>query len=132
MLTRDQIIKAVDAKTEEVSVPEWSGTVLIRVLSGAERDRFEQEWNLGKGKGGIANFRARFAALVICDEKGARLFDDKDVGTLAVKSSIALERVCNAGFALNKLTADDVKQLVGESEGDRSSASGSGSPSTSD
>ena len=40
-LTRDQILAVSDIQTEEVHVPEWGGTVLVRGLTGAERDEFE-------------------------------------------------------------------------------------------
>ena len=40
-LTRDEILGADDLKTESVKVPEWGGTVLVRELTGAERDEWE-------------------------------------------------------------------------------------------
>ena len=43
LLTRDLILKADDIQTREVEVPEWGGTVLIRALTGTERDAYEAE-----------------------------------------------------------------------------------------
>ena len=40
-LTRDQIIEKDDVQIEEVPVPEWGGTVLIRGMSGLQREQFE-------------------------------------------------------------------------------------------
>ena len=41
-LTRDAILEAEDIETEEVAVPEWGGNVLVRGLSGTQRDIWEQ------------------------------------------------------------------------------------------
>jgi len=40
-LNKEQILRADDLKTEEVDVPEWGGSVRVRVLTGTERDAFE-------------------------------------------------------------------------------------------
>jgi hypothetical protein len=37
MLDRKSILDRNDSKIEEVPVPEWGGSVYVRVLSGAER-----------------------------------------------------------------------------------------------
>ena len=42
MLTKDQILKSDDLPSEEVSVPEWGGSVMVRSMTGYERDQFEQ------------------------------------------------------------------------------------------
>ncbi len=34
-LTKDQIKQAKDTKTDEVEVPEWGGTVIIKTMQGA-------------------------------------------------------------------------------------------------
>jgi len=41
LLTRDQILQAQDIARETVSVPEWGGSVLVRGLTGQERDAYE-------------------------------------------------------------------------------------------
>ena len=40
-LSRDTILQREDIVTEDVEVPEWSGTVRVRGMSGVERDAFE-------------------------------------------------------------------------------------------
>lgn len=133
MLTRDAILNVSDKRVQKVAVPEWGGDVCVRVLSGAERDRFEYSLQPDKfgRKPGMESFRARFAALVLCDEQGERLFKDQDIPALAAKSAPALDRVVEAALTLNAMTGADVQALAGESNGDQSGASGSGSPATS-
>ena len=58
-LSRDQILEADDLKTEEIEVPEWNGSVVVRELRGRERDAFE-EGSLDKQRNlKMTNMRAR-------------------------------------------------------------------------
>ena len=124
MLTREQILSANDIRTKTVSVPEWGGDVLVRVLSGRERDTLEADFTSKKGAG-LANFRARFAVLCICDESGNRLFTDKDVSELEKKNANTLTLVLEAGMRLNGLTQGDVDELAGNLDAAQSGVSGS-------
>lgn len=110
MLSRDQILQAQDSKTAEVSVPEWGGTVLVRSMSGAERDAFErQQYELAKMGQLGDNMRARMVAFCVVDTQGNRLFSDDDIQALGQKSGIALERVVKAARTLNKLDDADIE-----------------------
>ena len=42
ILSKADILRADDIKTIEVAVPEWGGSVLLRGLTGRERDLFEE------------------------------------------------------------------------------------------
>ena len=41
-LTADQILAADDMGLKEVNVPEWGGSVYIRVMTVGERDEYER------------------------------------------------------------------------------------------
>lgn len=110
-LTRDQILKASDLKTEVVRVPEWGGTVNVRTMTGSERDRFEAEFLKDRSK----DFRAKLAAFTLCDPSGALLFSEEDIPALAAKSVSALQRVYNVALRLNAVSRDDVSELAGNS-----------------
>lgn len=112
MLTREQILAAADLTVETVEVPEWGGSVGVRVMTGAERDRFEQQMAAAKGRT-VENVRAGLVAVVACDEKGERLFDAADVVALGGKSASALERVFAVAMKLNKFSDADVADLAG-------------------
>lgn len=114
LLTKDQILAANDQLTKDVEVPEWGGVVRIRTMSASERDKWESE-TYADGKVNTLDFRARFCALCIVDEQGARLFTDAEVSTLGRKSAAALQRVFNAAQELNALSNKDVKELEGNS-----------------
>ncbi|MFC5997108.1 hypothetical protein ACFQE5_23120 [Pseudonocardia hispaniensis] len=117
LLTRDQILSADDLLTVDVAVPEWGGTVRVRALTGAERDRLEASL-LGKdgtaSAAKILNFRARVCALTMIGEDGERLFGDAQVAELGRKSAAALARVAEAAQKLSGISDDDVDELVGE------------------
>src|SRR3954451_6133182 len=113
MLTRDQIL-AVSAALprEEVQVPEWGGPVLIRGMTGTDRDRFE----VVMAKGDRANYRAYLAVFSVVDEAGKRLFVEADVAALGRQDAKALDRVAAVAVRLSRFTGDDVEELAKNSE----------------
>jgi len=115
MLTKDAILSAHDTKLEKVDVPEWGGSVYVRVMSGAERDAFEEECHEPTRKGmklRAANIRARLAVRVVCDEGGKRVFADSDAVALGKKSSKALDRIWEAANKLSAIRETDVEDAA--------------------
>ena len=112
MLSRDAILECDDLPREAILVPEWGGEVWVRTLTGTERDAFEQSVIVGTDKN-LANIRARFAVLTVCDDEGRRLFDDSDAAALGAKSAAALDRVFAVAQRLNGFSSDDVDDLAG-------------------
>lgn len=102
LLNKSQILAASDRMTEDLEVKEWGGTVRISTMSASDRDKWEQD-TYGGEKTKTEDFRARFVALCLVDEKGDRLFTDKDVAQLGAKSAAALDRVFRAAQKLNAL-----------------------------
>ena len=119
-LSREQILEAEDLQTVEVDVPEWDGTVLVRGLTGQERDEYEVallEFRRGPKGERRAEMRwenARAKRLVRCcvDATGTRLFSDDDVIRLGRKSGAALERVFKQARTLSGLSGGDLEELV--------------------
>ena len=103
-LDKASILSAHDTPIEKVNVPEWGGHVYVKVLSGAERDRFDQSVLDRHGKPtNLQGARARLAAITLCDKDGRRLFSDQEINQLADKSAAAIERVCEAAMKLNRM-----------------------------
>lgn len=128
ILTRDAILNADDRKLVEVSVPEWGGSVMVRTLSGKERDEYESgtiKLKNGKQEQDFENFRARLVALCLVDEKGVRVFNTKDVAALGNKSAAALQRVFNECQDLNAFSDKDLEELTedfGDTPGESSTS----------
>jgi hypothetical protein len=118
LLTAEAILAADDLQTETVDVPEWGGTVAVRVMTGDERQSFEEAMLAADddGRNVMPQFRSRLAALTLVDDKGKRLFSDEQVGKLGAKSAAALDRVVDVASRLNRLTAQDVQDLAGNSD----------------
>ena len=93
MLSKDDILGADDLPVGEVDVPEWGGTVYLKTLTAQEGFRVADLAPQGKPS---ANFLAQFAAIVICDEEGNRLFTDNDAESLGRKSHAALAKIVDA------------------------------------
>lgn len=113
-LTRDDILSAEDLKSERVKVPEWGGEVIVRELTGAERDVWESSVVKTEGnkvKIDSINMRAKLAAASIVGEDGKRLFTDKDVVKLGKKSSAALDLVVDVAKRLSRIGEGELDKL---------------------
>lgn len=127
LLTKEQILDAQDLETREVEVPEWGGVVLVKGMTGVERDDFEAQMIVGKGKNttvNMKNVRAKLVAASVVDEDGQRLFTDQDVQALGKKSAAALDRVFAVAQRLSKIGKDDIEELAKNLPDDLSDNSG--------
>lgn len=115
ILSREEILSKDDRVVEEVQVPEWGGSVLVRSLTGKERDAFEeslQETRGGKTKRNVKNFRARLVALCIVNEAGELVFSKADIDALGNKAAGALQAVFDKCNELSGLTEKDIDDLT--------------------
>lgn len=110
-LSKDQILAADDMGLLEINVPEWGGTVFVRVMTVGERDSYENDWMVNKSSG-VENFRSKFLQRVLCDESGELLFKADEINLLAKKSARAITRVWDAAMKHNALTDSDVDELA--------------------
>jgi hypothetical protein len=126
MLTKEQILAADDITRESLDVPEWGGTIQIRVMSGTQRDKFEQAFSADR----YNNTRARMAVYSVCDEAGKHLFDESDIPALGAKSSAILDRIFPVAMRVNKMGTDEIQELEKNSGASPSAGSPTGSPRT--
>jgi hypothetical protein len=106
-LTRYAILSADDRPLREVSVPEWGGSLFVRMMTAGERDAFEAS----QGTDPHRDLRARLAVATVCDGDGQLLFAAADVPALTAKSGRALDRIFAAAARHNGITAADVEEL---------------------
>jgi L-asparaginase II len=107
LLTRDSILQAEDLPRREVPVPEWGGSVYVRMMTGSERDAFEAVHL----KNPTVETRARIAVATVCDDTGKNLFDPGDVAAVGKKSFTALERIAQVALELNRIGSADIDEL---------------------
>lgn len=118
-LTREDILDTKDIGEELVTVPEWNGTVLVRGLTGTERDEFERSCVSGRGKKAevnLRNFRAKLVVMCARTPDGSSpLFLENDADALGKKSAAAIERLFEPAARLSGLTQEDMDELAGNS-----------------
>lgn len=125
ILSKAAILAAIDLQTEDVPVPEWSGTVRVAVMSGKARDDFFAR----QGEGGLpySQFAAMVLVATIVDENGALMFDASDIEALRAKSPAATERVFSVAMRINGIgpkAAEDAEKNSGAAQsGDSGSVS---------
>lgn len=107
MLSKDDILNADDLTEVTVSVPEWDGEVIVKAMSGVERDEFERSIYYD-GIKDFNNIRAKLCAMSIVDDSGKRIFSMADIKQLGEKSGKALDRV----FAVAKKLSGIGKQEI--------------------
>ena len=135
-MSKDDILKIEDNAPEEVEVPEWGGSVLVKGMTGRQRDAFEvslRDQRTGQRlPGSMNNLRARIITRCVIDDDGNRLFTDADVATLGEKSAAAIDRIFDVAARLSGMSEEDEKEMAenfGPADGGGSS---SASPATSE
>lgn len=106
-LTKEQMLGAQDLTVKEVRVPEWNGTVFVRMMDGDQRDKFEADQIANPH----TNVRARLVALTVCDKDGNLLFTEADVPAISKKAGAALDRIFAAAAKHNRITPQDIDEL---------------------
>lgn len=115
LLTREAILAADDKPTRTVAVPEWGGSVIVRSISAAERDEFEEAQLAARKDGRVLprQVRARMVAISVIGADGRALFSEADIEALGQRSVRAMDRVMAAVQELNALDDKDMEELAG-------------------
>lgn len=119
LLTKEQILRVKDIETRKVNVPEWGGDVMVRGMTGIERDQFEAkilDQSGKKTKVNLQNARARLVSITVVDDDGNRLFSENEIVLLGTKSATALSRVYDVAASLSGISDEDIEELLGNSE----------------
>jgi hypothetical protein len=140
ILSAAEIDAVNDAVTETVPVPEWGGEVIIRGMTGTERDFFEAGMFKG-GKLDRRNYRSKLLAKVLVNENGTRIYtDDAGAARLGKRNAGVIDRLYDIAAGLSGLADDDQEEMEGNSESEETTETetegaetedGSASPSTS-
>ena len=132
LLTREQILQAEDLRSETVEIPEWSGSVIGRGLTGSDRGKFKnsimsQNGNV-KSKNVMVDMKdaeMRLVAYCVVDGNGKRLFTEKDIAELGKKSGSAINRISDVAMRLSGFTQEDLQELTENLTETQSGVSGS-------
>ena len=127
LLNKLAILGAEDLKHEDVEVPQWGGTVRVRMMTGAERDEFRSALASEEDGVPVGKFSAALLVATCVDENGARLFTMEDMDALAEKSAASLDAPAAVAMRLNGLGGGAVQAAVKNSASGQSDDSGSAS-----
>lgn len=99
LTSKDEILRAADkVQIEEFEVPEWSCKVLLGLVSGQNREKFEH----AQGKNPPTNnVRAMLVSFGLVDRDGNRLFEDKDIEALNKRDWRGLNRIYQKLIVMN-------------------------------
>ena len=129
LLSKAAILAAADLVHEDVIVPQWGGTVRVRMMTGIERDEF-QAAIASEGGIPVGQFSAALLAATIIDEAGGRVFTLDDMAALQAKSAVALDAPAVVAMRLNGLGGLAIKDAAKNSVSGQSDDSGFASPSS--
>ncbi len=130
LLTKEQILAANDLDTVTIEVPEWNGTVKLRMLSAQERIQWEQEV-FPDGVVDTAKFLTALVARSLVDDDNVRIFSDGDLDAIGAKNPAVIARLREAAAKLNKIGANDQKESEKNSDAEPVASDSSNSPSDS-
>lgn len=115
-------IKAKQRAPKTIHVSAWGGNVLIRVMSGSERDSYEAEivgTRAGKDRRlNLTNIRAKLVARCLVNDDGSPMFNAasvEDITALGAMDALGLDTIFKACQRINGLTDEDVDELAGNS-----------------
>jgi hypothetical protein len=122
------ILACDDDLFEEVYVSEWNGSVRVRSITAAEREKLLQTSVEVSGKSRTINtplMRVEIVWLAVVDEDGKRLFRSKgELAALGQKSASAIDKVADVALRLAGISDD-----TGDDTDPKSPSSGSTSDS---
>lgn len=102
-LTAAEILNADDLEYTEIEVPEWKGTLRLRVMSADEAIKFQDQINTPSLK---KSAWVKILALCAVDGEGKRLFSDREMEALRKKSTKVFLRIQKVLLKLNGFTED--------------------------
>jgi hypothetical protein len=114
MTIRDQILSADDLTSEKTEVPEWGVTIVVREMTGAQRDYLEQTMVTHQGtksKVKTKNWRGELLRMSCYDLDGEVIFTAKDVEALMLKSASVLDRLCDIAMRLSGFDLKAAEEL---------------------
>ena len=114
LLTRSDLLGATSPPQELVSLAALGGEILVRGMTGRERDAFEASCFEGKGKKrdfNLKDVRAKLVSYCCIDANGHRLFTDGDVEALSLVRADLIDKLFAVAQKLSGMREEDLEEL---------------------
>lgn len=118
ILNREQILAQKNFGIKEIDVPELGGSVYIRKWSGKDRAKFLQasitvdSGNVDVKYEKIFDNMSLVVALSLCDETGARMFNDDEIDFISEMNADIIQTIYQESLTLNSLVQESVKDAA--------------------
>ena len=119
LLTKEDILKASDIKSECVLIPEWNGSVKVYGMTAAEKDAYEESLFDRSDKGSKMNLsdaRAKLIVATVKDESGMPMFNVGNIVQLGKKSAKAIDRIVDVAKRLSGMSDEEFEGIAKNSE----------------
>jgi hypothetical protein len=113
-LSIDELLAVEDRPITAVRIPAWNAEVLLRVMTGVERDSMSSMQD-NKTKPTVKEMRRALFVRGLCDADGNRL-PAHVIEKLLEKSGVALEQLSQEIANLNGLNEASREKLLGKPE----------------
>lgn len=135
-VTRQQLDELRDLPEERVDVPEWGGTVVVRTLTGTERDELDiantkAAEALKDDNAWFASARLRLLCRVLYQTDGTPLFRPGEEAVLGRRHPRAIRRLFAVADRLNAISDRALEERAGKSGAAPGGATSTDSPSAS-
>ena len=115
-LTAADILQAEDFVFEDISIPEWGGTVRIRSLSGAQRATLKKAIDAG-----TETADEMICVMCMVDDDGNRIFNSSQIEALRKKNTKAITRIAKRALVISGMidpakAVEEAKKNSGETE----------------
>ena len=114
ILKRADLLGATTPPQETVHIPQLGGDVIVRGMTGVERDAFEMSLLEGRGRNrqtNLKNLRAKLVAFCCVDEEGRRLFSDAEAEQLGLVRADVLNKRYTPASKLSGISEEDAEEL---------------------
>ena len=101
LLSKNEIKEIDDLPSKTVEIPEWGGSIKLRMMTTKSRMDFEKKQSQVKTNEGVVVLLVLYSCV---DEDGNRLFSDDDYDFLASRSPKALMTLFETATELNSLS----------------------------
>jgi hypothetical protein len=115
--TAEAILALDDRKVRRYHVVTWDRDVLVKPISGGDREDLLEIQRIGpegESKFRVRNFRARLVSMSLVNRRGDRLFTPSQVDALTGKSDAALQELSEVCTDASKLKPEDIDELAGQ------------------
>jgi hypothetical protein len=117
MLTKDDVLKAVKLRHEDVQVDEWGGTVRVSEMTAGAYDRYQRSLYRVKGtkiEQDLSDMTTSYLQACLVNEDGTPMFSLDEIKSLPAKPIVMLYDKAQEVNGDNKKAKDEIaKNSVG-------------------